>query len=346
MSQFKLEERALLLAREMHHPIRKIIESENIGRREAITILATLVATGGCVSAPTNGKEAAMVRTEATVNPTNTLRKNQTLYPKGSECAPVVDDEWRQDFYGHLRREPHKVGVAGVDLKADASTIILAADDGYVTKIDEHKIVIFNGLGFRTQYGHIDQILVSLHQYVRQGQPIGKGGTTAVGKYNHGHLTLFGPEYAPFFKGFREGVNLQSWKNVVVSWKYVLDPELFSAFADCLPYFRKDVNRGVPLIDRVKLVQKEVYGMLDQLRKQDLSGSEKSELEGLLKGDKFSQSYLDRTQIDVYLDRKMAFLYRQLNKTNPPFSNPGTILHKLVDLMANYVPALTASIAK
>jgi hypothetical protein len=207
-------------------------------------------------------------------------------------------------------------------------------------------ISIAHGMGYKTSYGHLDQIFAVMYQFIKRGQPIGRGGSTGSGAraYTHTHLTLYGPDYTPFLKG----LNFQDIGNTTYfnSWRYPVDPELFSALAGCLAHPKSDIDLGTSLIERAKAAQGNVYQMIERLDRGRLLPSEKEELGTLLRHDTFADVFWSSKGIDIHLDRKVTFLYMQLNKKDPPFAEANVVLDDLVRLMKMMVPVLTAPVAK
>ncbi|MBI2659228.1 M23 family metallopeptidase [Candidatus Woesearchaeota archaeon] len=312
------------------------------GFKKSLFIVGLAAAVAGCATVG----PSIRIKPEAVVDLTETLRKNQILYPRSSGCAPVVNIDWRQDFQGHLRREPHKVGIAGIDFDADANTTIVAADDGYVVWVNpkQNHVIIDHGFRYRTLYGHVLEINVKINQYVQRGEPVGKGGGTNGSKYTHNHLTLYGPAYFPHLKG----INIQDTNDTKPLYRYAIDPEPFSALERCFPYSPKKLADFLnkPLIGKVKDAQQIVYKMFDQLKKDELDMLEKADLSSLFERDRFSEWYWRNKGIDMYLDRKMEFLYRQVNKEKPPFNDANSVTKGLVELMKTMVPILTAPVGK
>jgi hypothetical protein len=316
-----------------------------------LTGLAAIVQA--CAIAPS--QPSFPIKPEAVVDLTETLKHNQSLYPKGSACPLVLNHKGiRQDFRAHLDDRPW--GNAGVDFVGNKDTIIVAAEDGYVVLLDNNKmsgktVVMFHGSGYITKYAHLDEYLVSEHQYRKRGQPLGRGGDNSSDiKISIGtHLTLLGPDYSPLINPFVTNRNLQDTgnKSYFNLWRYPIDSELFSPLAGCLPYYRIDIQDklGKPLIERAKEAQNMVYQMLDQLKRDKLTPSEKEELDNLFERDSYANRYWSKG-LDIFLDRKMSFVYRQINKDNPPFENPNVVSNELIGLMKTMVPVLTAPIQK
>lgn len=87
---------------------------------------------------------------------------------------------------------PHE----GIDLTAPRGTPIYATADGTVLQAGYRaggfgkKILIDHGYGYRTLYGHCDQVLVKPGQQVKRGEVIGKVGSTGLSKSYHLHYEV------------------------------------------------------------------------------------------------------------------------------------------------------------
>jgi murein DD-endopeptidase MepM/ murein hydrolase activator NlpD len=85
----------------------------------------------------------------------------------------------------------------GVDITNKLDTPITAAMAGKVGAVGFNpnygRFVIINhpGTGYQTLYGHLDKILVSKGENVKQGEPIGKLGDTGYSTGPHLHFSIF-----------------------------------------------------------------------------------------------------------------------------------------------------------
>ena len=84
----------------------------------------------------------------------------------------------------------------GVDLAAGAGTAIYATKSGTVTTalrsdIWGNYVVINHGDGFSSLYAHMQGLIVKAGDYVKQGQTIGKVGSTGLSTGPHLHFTIY-----------------------------------------------------------------------------------------------------------------------------------------------------------
>ena len=87
---------------------------------------------------------------------------------------------------------PHE----GIDLTARRGTNIYATADGEVLQAGYRaggfgkKVLIDHGYGYRTVYGHCDEVLVEPGQQVKRGEVIAKVGSTGLSKSSHLHYEV------------------------------------------------------------------------------------------------------------------------------------------------------------
>ena len=99
----------------------------------------------------------------------------------GEKFPPLYTDE-----------SPHR----GIDYGCPMNTPILASADGYVTYIGRLKqgygnyIILSHDGAYSTLYAHLSEILVREEQQVKQGQVIGRSGTTGNSTGPHLHFEL------------------------------------------------------------------------------------------------------------------------------------------------------------
>jgi murein DD-endopeptidase MepM/ murein hydrolase activator NlpD len=105
------------------------------------------------------------------------------------------------DLFGPRGRRFH----AGVDIPASTGTLIRAAESGRVAYAGWREggwgieVTIAHRRGVRTMYAHLSRALVTLGQRVREGQVIGRVGTTgdATGPHLHFEVRLRGAAVDP-----------------------------------------------------------------------------------------------------------------------------------------------------
>ncbi len=84
----------------------------------------------------------------------------------------------------------------GIDLTAPRGTCIYATADGKVLQAGYRaggfgkKILVDHGYGYRTLYGHCDEVLVNPGQLVKRGEVIGLVGSTGLSKSPHLHYEV------------------------------------------------------------------------------------------------------------------------------------------------------------
>lgn len=87
---------------------------------------------------------------------------------------------------------PHE----GIDLTASRGTNIYATADGNVVQAGYRaggfgkKVLIEHGYGYRTVYGHCDEILVEVGDRVKRGEVIARVGSTGLSKSPHLHYEV------------------------------------------------------------------------------------------------------------------------------------------------------------
>lgn len=89
----------------------------------------------------------------------------------------------------------HPTFHAGIDLAAPTGTEIYAARDGTVVEtgfsaVYGNFVRLSHGDGYETVYGHMSQILISLHQKVQSGTILGRVGSTGQSTGPHLHFEI------------------------------------------------------------------------------------------------------------------------------------------------------------
>jgi murein DD-endopeptidase MepM/ murein hydrolase activator NlpD len=84
---------------------------------------------------------------------------------------------------------------AGTDVKADVGTTVRASRAGQVVSAGwiggyGNCVIIDHGDGVQTRYGHLSQVLVSVGQYVEQGEQIALSGNTGRSTGPHLHFEI------------------------------------------------------------------------------------------------------------------------------------------------------------
>jgi len=89
----------------------------------------------------------------------------------------------------------HPTFHAGIDLGAPQGTEVYAARDGTVVATGFDRILgnfvrLGHGDGYETVYGHLSQVLVSLHEVVPSGTILGRVGSTGLSTGPHLHFEI------------------------------------------------------------------------------------------------------------------------------------------------------------
>jgi len=97
----------------------------------------------------------------------------------------------RRSYNGGPLGSPH----GGLDLAADQGTAVVAANAGRVVlaealQVRGNTVVIDHGLGVYSAYFHLSEIEVSVGQTVRQGDPLGRVGSTGLSTGPHLHWEM------------------------------------------------------------------------------------------------------------------------------------------------------------
>lgn len=110
-----------------------------------------------------------------------------------------VEEKGITSMYGNRRHPVHgnQAFHGGVDLRAPRGTPIHATADGVVQWASRHRdsgmgkmVELVHNHGFTTVYGHMDEIKVSVGDYVRKGDVLGTSGSTGVATAPHLHYEV------------------------------------------------------------------------------------------------------------------------------------------------------------
>lgn len=91
------------------------------------------------------------------------------------------------------RRFESEKGHIGIDYAGKIGSLIVAAADGYIvfagyTADDGHTVIISHGAGFLTMYKHNQNVLKSVGEFVKRGEPVallGNSGRSSSGPHLH-----------------------------------------------------------------------------------------------------------------------------------------------------------------
>lgn len=124
--------------------------------------------------------------------------------PDGWQPTPMDDWIWPLQGYSRvtscfgLRIDPVYGGQrfhSGLDVAAPAGAELVAPAPGLITSAGSDKVcgifvVIKHSGGYKTHFCHLSESTVSLLQFVKQGQPIGKVGSTGKSTGPHMHIGM------------------------------------------------------------------------------------------------------------------------------------------------------------
>ncbi len=117
----------------------------------------------------------------------------QALHPTGRP----ISKGWISSYYG-MRNDPFTGKRAmhkGMDFAGKKGSNVIAVAAGVVTKAEQHHgygllVEINHGKGYVTRYGHNEEILVAVGDRVKQGQAIGKMGSSGRSTGPHVHFEV------------------------------------------------------------------------------------------------------------------------------------------------------------
>lgn len=145
-----------------------------------------------------NGSEPEQEKVEVDKE-TNSVRKLDPTKKSSTKKRPLFDwPVWEARMTrGYLprgkgrRKRPHK----GIDLAAPRGSAVMASNDGVVIYTGKEfkgygKMIMVEGNGWATLYGHLDKIVVYEGQKVKQGEVIGALGNTGRSSGPHLHFEI------------------------------------------------------------------------------------------------------------------------------------------------------------
>jgi murein DD-endopeptidase MepM/ murein hydrolase activator NlpD len=125
--------------------------------------------------------------------------KNQLLASIPA-IQPIANKDLRHQpsGYGWRTHPIYKTSEfhAGMDFAANTGTEIYATGDGVVERADDmaqgygNHVVIDHGFGYKTLYGHMSKMSVTVGQKVKRGQVIGYVGSTGLSTAPHVHYEV------------------------------------------------------------------------------------------------------------------------------------------------------------
>ena len=119
-----------------------------------------------------------------------------------SYTSPITRNKVITSRYGWRKRRPHK----GIDIDLITGDSILAMFDGIVRFANYNSghgrtVIVRHYNGLETVYAHLSRYAVKANDTVKQGQILGKGGTSGNARGSHLHLVInykgiaINPEY-------------------------------------------------------------------------------------------------------------------------------------------------------
>ena len=127
-----------------------------------------------------------------------TAREKMLILQQVPNGYPVPDKGISSGF--GWRKHPitgEKSHHNGVDLRGPRGTPVAATADGVVEWAAFHKssglgklVILRHNYGFRTYYGHLDDVTVSTGDFVEKGQEVGKLGSTGLSSGPHLHYEV------------------------------------------------------------------------------------------------------------------------------------------------------------
>ncbi|HAP36096.1 MAG TPA: hypothetical protein DCQ28_09195 [Bacteroidetes bacterium] len=183
----------VIVLREYNNKLRKALGQKEIPSDSDFTIsmtnLSALSEDKDRIVTETQEKEEPVLENPAAhtivYRTTNTVKEEATFRAEFPIIAPAV---------GYVsRRFESERGHYGIDYAGKIGSLIVAAADGYVvfagfTSEDGYTIMLSHGGGFLTTYKHNQNILKTVGEFAKRGEPIallGNSGRTSFGPHLH-----------------------------------------------------------------------------------------------------------------------------------------------------------------
>jgi murein DD-endopeptidase MepM/ murein hydrolase activator NlpD len=311
-------------------PVEPYLTRREFARRSARWMAGVAAALGGC-AAP------------RPVGPALDLSPELTR-----PGTPLTGRTFPRIFHGGTfaehRRRPEYRALAGIDYApAGAETEIVPVAAGVVYGYFSHPmggnaVVVHHGLGFVSQYFHLQERTVALGDLVTRDTVVGLMGATGSGARTvgkHVHLTVLAPFYAAHLQ--LDDVQYFEANDTVSS--YVVDPEEFSVLGRhrALPLARRE---DAALDERFRVDLREARIEVDRLLR----------LFPRIQRTRFSERFgalVTRvgSRVDLTLDRDAADLYQSVASDSPGArdADPDRIRASLARIMA-LTPRFTAPV--
>ncbi len=276
---------------------------------------------------------------------TTALRRRGT----GSRPAPAYLRE--NNYAQHVNRTGagREYDLGGIDYAPvqwfKATEICPVAAGAITAHRDDVKyggmvLTVAHGLGWRTEYAHLDARYKAYPERVTRREVIaimgraGQGATRSGVMETHLHLTLYGPIYSPLFAG----IAIQERPKSRLRWRYVLDPEEFSLDGQHarLPYNREeDTQRDDSFLAKHRAAVTFCTTLLERINDLDSQMAAKREPWELATG------------LDAHVDERLWFVWQRLQTGPHPFSEEEVTEYRatLMDFMTT-VPWFTAPIVE
>ena len=251
-------------------------------------------------------------------------------------------------FQDHVRRQDYNLG--GIDYgpaAANEDTLVCPVAAGIVISAHDNVtsagmiIGIGHGLGWKTQYAHLQARFIGYRERVERrdvAAVMGASGTGAsrggLAVSRHLHLTLLGPAWAPLFAR----ASRQDQPAADPGWRHILDPEEFSLGGrnTFLPYSRGGDaaydSAFAALHDEAVRVADD---LLDRIGDADAARTKTR--------DRFERE----VRFDYHVDQRIWFLWQRLERGPHPFTEDDARAHRATLLrFMSAAPRFTAPIVE